>query len=441
MAGFYTIQEFGTIYNKADYPSATDSFNEIYISPKSFENLRNFVSENIDDDVEVDNAFSIHRKKAKDFIRIKNYVGVIETRDHTSIEILPKIYIENSTDEKIETRKVFLRMLRHLRNSPFKSIDRAQLKTARFPVLEIFINTFLEELEILIKRGVRKHYVNKNENVKFLKGSLDFSKQIQYNLIHKERFFVHYDEFSSDIPQNRIVKSCLIYLSKKSRSPKNRIKISNFLSLFDEISESRHIVKDFIAIQDSNRLFTHYDQVLKWAKVFLKGESFTNFKGNSLNKAILFPMERIFEDYVGHGFKKYWDGYDVSLQDREKSLVDSHKGASKFSLRPDIVLSNSESRIVLDTKWKLIDQEQSNKNYGISQADMYQLFAYGKKYIDRRGDMTPQLVLLYPRHSLFTSPLEHFEYDNNLMLRVIPVKLNCSLEETIGGIKEIFETQ
>jgi len=433
MAGTHTIQEFGTIYNKDDYPDSKDSFKEIYISAKSFESLRNFVAENVDDDVEVDNAFSIHRKKAKDYIRVKNYVGVIETRDHTSIEILPKIFIENSSDEKIETRKVFLRMLRHLRNSPFKSIDRAQLKTARFPILEIFIHTFLIELEVLIKRGIRKHYVNMNENVKFLKGSLDFSKQIQYNLIHKERFFVNYDEFSSDIPQNRIIKSCLIFLSKKSRSPKNKIKISNYLSLFDEINESKHIIKDFIAIQDSNRLFTHYDQVLQWAKVFLKGESFTNFKGSNLNKAILFPMERIFEDYIGHGFKKYWSNFDISLQDRGKALVDSHRGASKFNLRPDIVAKSQDRKIVLDTKWKLIDQERANKNYGISQSDMYQLFAYGKKYDDRK-DVNLELVLLYPRHTSFMTPLAYFEYEDNLLLKVIPVKLNCSLEETVEGI-------
>ena len=436
MASIHTIREFGTIYNQADYPGQSDSFNEIYISEQSFNSLRNFVSENVSDDVAVDNAFSIHRKKAKDYIRVKNYVGVIETRDHTSIEILPKIFIDSSSDEKIETRKIFLRMLRHLRNSPFKSIDKAQLKTARFPILEIFIHTFLIELEVLVKRGIRKHYVNQNENTNFLKGSLDFTKHIQHNLIHKERFFVNYDEFNSDIPQNRIIKSCLSLLNKNTRSPKNKILINNYLGLFDEINESKHITKDFIAIQDSNRLFTHYKQVLQWAKVFLKGESFTNFKGSNLNKAILFPMERIFEDYIGHGLKKYWSGFDVSLQDRGKALVDLHRGSSKFNLRPDIVATKKDQKIVLDTKWKIINQEKSNKNYGISQADMYQLFAYGKKYGDREG---VELVLLYPKNKLFTMPLDRFEYEGTLHLKVIPVFLDSTLKDTIANIVKCFD--
>ncbi len=433
MSSSHTIREFGTIHRKADFPAAKDSFNEIYIEDMAFDSLRNFIAENVDDNSEVDNAFSVHRKKAKDYIRVKNYVGVVETRDHTSIEILPKIFFNESANEKQETRKIFLRMLRHLKGSPFKSIDNAQLKTAKFPILEVFIQTFLAELEVLILRGIRKHYVNQNENENFLKGSLDFSKQIQHNLIHKERFFVNYDEFSVDIPQNRIIKSCLVYLLKKTRSPKNKIRIYNHLGFLEDISESRNLTIDFIAIKDANRLFTHYDQVLQWAKVFLQGESFTNFKGSNLNKAILFPMERIFEDYVGHGFKKYWTGYEVSLQDRGKSLVDRHRDATKFNLRPDIVIRNIKKELVLDTKWKIIDQENTRKNYGISQSDMYQLFAYGKKY-DRREGITPELVLLYPQNKGFTEPLSRFEYEEKLHLKVIPVKLDCPLEETIDGI-------
>jgi 5-methylcytosine-specific restriction enzyme subunit McrC len=43
----------------------------------------------------------------------------------------------------------------------------------------------------------------------------------------------------------------------------------------------------------------------------------------------------------------------------------------------------------MDTKWKsLIDN--SRINYGISQADMYQMYAYSKKYC------TPEIWLLYP---------------------------------------------
>lgn len=432
------IREYGTIFNKEDFPGAEDNFENIYLNEEAFINLKNFVSENTDSEIEVESAFSVHRKKSKDYIRVKNYVGVIETRNKTVIEVLPKVYLHDAEDEKKDSRIIFLRMLRHLRNSPFKSIDEAHLKTSKFPLLEIFIFTFLEELDLLLKRGIRKHYQNKDENEKFLKGSLNFSKQIQHNLIHKERFFVNYDEFCVDIAHNRLIKSTLVLLLSKTRIPKNKIRIYNHLAFMEDVPASKHLHKDFNKVQNLNRLFSHYAQVLAWAKVFLIGESFTNFKGKSLNKAILFPMERIFEDYIGAGFKKYYQNAEILLQEKKVSLVDEHKGSKKFRLKPDIVLKN-EQNMILDTKWKIINQNDSRRNYGISSSDMYQLFAYGKKYESTVDN--PLLVLLYPKHESFTQSLSDFDYDDNLKLKAVPVELDCTLQMTITNIKNEIQKE
>lgn len=62
----------------------------------------------------------------------------------------------------------------------------------------------------------------------------------------------------------------------------------------------------------------------------------------------------------------------------------------KFALRPDLVVTRDDgSTVILDTKWKKLINDRS-KNYGISQADMYQMYAYSKKY------QTSEIWLLYP---------------------------------------------
>ena len=50
--------------------------------------------------------------------------------------------------------------------------------------------------------------------------------------------------------------------------------------------------------------------------------------------------------------------------------------------------NTSGKKIVLDTKWKLL--APCYPNFGISQADMYQMYAYGKKYAAHK------VILLYP---------------------------------------------
>ena len=127
-------------------------------------------------------------------------------------------------------------------------------------------------------------------------------------------------------------------------------------------------------------------------KVFLINKSFTSFSGDSKAIALLFPMEKLYEAYVGRYAKKvFGSDYTVHTQYKSKHLFEE---PNRFLLKPDIVLkrmvNDKEQTIVMDTKWKRLINNES-KNYGISQSDMYQMYAYSKKYD------SPDVWLLYPK--------------------------------------------
>ena len=65
----------------------------------------------------------------------------------------------------------------------------------------------------------------------------------------------------------------------------------------------------------------------------------------------------------------------------------------KFRLRPDLVVRRDSAGthpvVIMDTKWKRLNCSSSS-NYGISQNDMYQMYAYSKKY------NTSDIWLIYP---------------------------------------------
>lgn len=439
MKAFKSICEFGEIRRASDFSSGSliDTANEIFLDNKSFDQLKDFVAENQDVNIEIEQAFQYFRKNGKDVIRVKNMVGIIETKNRTTIEILPKIYLIQKTkheDERPIIRRTFIKMLRHLKNSPFSCIDEAKLKTDRFPIFEIFISAFLEKVELLIKKGLRHNYVGISENCTFLKGRLVFHKNIRHNVSRADRFFIDYDDFLIDIPQNRLIKSTLLFLQTKTYSYKNANRINELLHFFSDVSFSRNYDQDFSSIQDQNRLFSYYSIVMGWVKIFLKKESFTNFSGNNLNQAILFPMERIFEDYIAAMFKKNIQDFDIFTQDRRYHLVEDHIGYGKFKLRPDLVLEKDNKTIILDTKWKMIKESESGSNYGISQSDMYQLFAYGQKYCT--VDTFPTLHLVYPQSESFTQRLRPFLYHQNLKLIVLPFDL--ANENVEMEVKKLF---
>ena len=375
-----TLTEFERIYRRD-------------ICKKDFGDIENFILKNCDENAPFLRIVSGVGGK---FIQARNYVGVLQTKSGLTIEILPKIADKTDTDK---SKAVFIKMLKTLKNFPFKSSNLASLKTQNLPLLEIFISMFLCELEALVKKGIKSDYVALEENLNFLKGKLNINEQIKRNSIHKEQFYVGYSEFLSDIKINRIIKTTLKFLYKKSNSSKNQQKIRELLFIFDEVSECEDY-KNFFAKLVINRQVKHYEQTLLWCKIFLLNNSFTPHKGDDLGFALLFDMNALFESYVGNFIKKSFPG--TILQHSEKHLVENPKS---FKLRPDIFL---EGNFIADTKWKIISSRDD-----ISQADLYQLYAYGKKH------ECDKLHLIYPKIEGIKQEFMKFGYDDEMLLEIL----------------------
>ena len=86
-------------------------------------------------------------------------------------------------------------------------------------------------------------------------------------------------------------------------------------------------------------------------------------------------------------------------------------------MKPDLLVKQKQTtRLVLDTKWKLLDAAKKNgrEKYQLSQADFYQLYAYGHHYLDGTGD----IVLIYPKTDTFTEPLPVFDFPKAIGMRL-----------------------
>jgi 5-methylcytosine-specific restriction enzyme subunit McrC len=163
---------------------------------------------------------------------------------------------------------------------------------------------------------------------------------------------------------------------------------------FDGVRLSRNIEADFSRCV-VDRATKGYVALLEWCRVFLRGESFTMFHGSNVATALLFPMERVFEDYVGNTLRRMGVATShaplrrVDLQVATKWLFDNRR----VSLRPDIVCKGHGGRtVVLDTKWKVVSSPRD-----VTVADMHQMYAYGRRY-RARDERVQHVVLLYPWH-------------------------------------------
>ena len=330
-----------------------------------------------------------YKRNIGNIVSIKNYVGLIQMKNGYQIQILPKISFTNSDDsENRNTKKIFLNMLRSMRDFPSKVFNNSNIQVDRMNLYEIFINMYLQEIRRLIKIGLKSDYIFKEDNLNYYKGKLLTSQHFKINLVHKERFYVAYDEFNPNRVENKLIKATLFKLQKLTTSAENSKEIRQLLVPFEMIDASINYTTDFskVKIDRNNR---DYEIIMQWSKVFLSNKSFTTFSGNNNSRALLFSMEKVYESYVAKHLKKILgeDGWNVSSQDRGYYLFTEPR--LQFALIPDIVCKRGERTIIMDTKWKkLVNNERIN--YGISQSDMYQMYAYSKKY------KAPEIWLLYP---------------------------------------------
>lgn len=413
----FTIREYQTL--------GPDGFGDVQIPKGDFEAIRNYVIHCPagEGQTEKSRVLETHRG----LLRARNYVGVLQTRSGTTIEILPKLSLagvmEKQEQRESREKQIFLRMLRRFRGTNFKNLDEASIQALRnFPLLDVFISLFLDDLIELTRRGLAHGYEEVEENLLVLRGKLLLAGQLRHNLVHRERFFVRHEIFSANRPINRLLKSTLLFLHQRSVNPDNQRRIRQARFYFEEIPKSDNITADLQRAR-IDRGMPLYERLLPWARLFLQGSAPATWRGSHLAISLLFPMWEIFEDYLAYRLRKELSAWIIKTQQITPThLVERNpQNKPEFRMKPDFVATKpGELTHIMDAKWKQLGNEK--EHHGISQNDLYQLYAYGRKFAEKNGH-TPALALLYPWNENFTKPLR-FLYEDDLRLEARPVRLD-----------------
>jgi 5-methylcytosine-specific restriction enzyme subunit McrC len=146
--------------------------------------------------------------------------------------------------------------------------------------------------------------------------------------------------------------------------------------------------------------------------------------------SLLFPMEKLFEEFIARFICRYHDDFSlkgsmvhVQAKHMKKWLLRSENGAGKFRLKPDIVIDKLPQgrKLIIDTKWKRLKSNIEDSKNGVSQADIYQLYAYANRYD------SPDNVLLYPKvEGVTPNAYTHYD-DKDKKIRIETVDLNYDL--------------
>lgn len=350
--------------------------------------------------------------KALDFklsgIKTGSYVGVIKYADF-QLNIIPKII--GDTDSVCLENLAF--MLSYTRQLTIHTTGQAQLTNCQNPFLEVLIAHYADVLLKALSRQVPHSYETREENLATIKGKILFAQNIRHNLGNLARTYCQFDEFTPDNLINQTFKFVSHALQRLTSVSQTRQKLLKINAVYDEATlrpvayaETQKIIL--------NRNQTIFKEPLELAQMFLQNSTISLHNHTFTNLAILFDMNKLFEEFVYMALKRTYPQWNIKAQN-SKRIIQSIGDIpdTDYTIRPDIIVNENT---IIDTKYKIIDLPNKRP----SESDIYQMLTYSKFYgIKNIILCCPTFKQPYPQTTIFE--------DNSVRLSLLTLDLHQRL--------------
>jgi 5-methylcytosine-specific restriction enzyme subunit McrC len=232
-------------------------------------------------------------------------------------------------------------------------------------------HTVERQVDRALRRGLLQGYRATEETSLVVRGRLREAEQIRRRFGAALPVEVVHDEFTTDIAENRILRTAVERLLRLPGVPRDvRRRLSHQRGRLADVSVivRGQPVPDWLP----TRLNTRYHHALRLARAVLDGVSAEHAPGGLRIDGFLFDMNKLFEDFVTvalrEAFRSTGSGHTARLQDPHH--LDE---AAAIRMKPDFVLYGPDGGTpcaVVDAKYK------AERRGGYPDADLYQMLAY-----------------------------------------------------------------
>lgn len=334
-------------------------------------------------------------------LQAAQHVGVVRLGGRT-VQVLPKIHRAGAADREARQREAtrnLLHMLSYAGRLPVSEHALAPLLRQGDDWFEILTRLFATHLSEEWQRGAHRHYQSVEDELPVLKGRWRVAEQLR-RPERRHVFAVAYDEFTADNKLNRVFRYVVERLWRLTRDSGNRRLLGELRWWMDEVTTPAHVTAAEAAPSLLTRLNSRFAPLLNLARLFLEGGSLQLAAHDFTTFAFVFDMNKLFESFVVSFINRHRaEVLPDALRDCEllpqtrgatRYLARDERGRDTFQLIPDLAFRGAgRFPLLLDAKYKRLNP--SDRNLGITPADLYQMHAYAHRY------RSPRVLLLYPQ--------------------------------------------
>ncbi|WP_315564312.1 TonB-dependent receptor [Alloprevotella tannerae] len=242
-------------------------------------------------------------------------------------------------------------------------------------------------------KELKKGYVSRSENLKKVKGRISILKNERQNIAIRryDRVFCEYDEYSADIPENRLIKKALLFSQRLLQSLNERsaavakLRLNKSLALFSEVSDKVEIKQ--VKRLRAHKLFTNYNEAIRLAKLILRLFDYNISKvGSHEGKVVPFwlDMSLLYEHYV----------YGLLHEAYRERITYQFKGKTGS---PDFLYKSKEYKAILDTKYIPKYEEKSLDNDVVRQLSGYGRDLRILTHLEYKDVSPIPCIIIYPK--------------------------------------------
>lgn len=354
--------------------------------------------------------------------KVKGIVGSGMLEDiGLAFEVLPKIRLDAGENSEEDARRALIRMWEVAEGRPSIHEPIANVADGHAPTLhEWLIERFLDQLDVLLARGIRLQYVEREDNLTAARGKLLPRQNLMHNRFAPHRFYCRFDELSIDRPENRLIRAALDRVARSTAEPGSKRRAKSLVERLHEVPPSVRIGPDFAAWRD-DRLMAHYRDIRFTCRWILNEEAPAPAHGRQRMFGCFVRASSLFEGYVTEWIRQRFAklpafaGYELTAQSSKQFCwPDPRRAGSRAEvMRPDMVVSRKIHNIdqvigVLDAKWK-----QSSATDSMSRADLYQMISYATFWMQNTAAQPAgprRLALIYPSTADGHQPARSFRF-------------------------------
>ena len=294
---------------------------------------------------------------------------------------------------------------------------------------------------IQLKHGLRRDYVSKSESLSTLQGKLNISESIKTQTMLKKQMICTYDEFSTNIQFNQIIKSTVLLLLKANITNSRKKSLRKLLLFFSDIHE---ILLHFVNWnQQYNRSNQNYQMLIGMCYLVYKGLLTT--QNNGTTKLMDFfdgqRMCRLYEKFLLEYYRKEHPELTANASQIAWQLDDTENQMLP-RMQTDIMLSKNNNILIIDAKYYSHMTQQQYGIHTLHSNNLYQIFTYvkNKEFELRNYEHTVSGMLLYAQTDEDIIPNNTYHMSGN-QISVLALDLNqdfSKISRTLDDIAKNF---